>query len=199
MEVNEISKLMQLYMLQSQNLSDNTSSILFEVLLKSIMDEQKNCNNAQSAYSETYDMPQNTEGISSTINNAISKASKKYGIDQDLIKSVIKQESGFNPNARSSAGAEGLMQLMPKTSESLGVENPFNVLENIDGGTRYLKSLINSFNGDTKLALAAYNGGIGRMNRLGVDTDEEINRMPAETQNYVNKVVKNYQAYKESK
>lgn len=142
----------------------------------------------------------NTKKVQSTsqsnIDKAIESASKKFGIDEDLIRAVIKQESGFNQYALSSAGAQGLMQLMPATADSLGVENPFNALDNISGGTRYLRSLMEAFDGNTQLALAAYNGGIGRMNKLGVDTTEEIAKMPSETRQYVAKVISNYNKYK---
>jgi len=84
------------------------------------------------------------------------------------------------------------MQLMPSTASSLGVNNPFDALENVDGGTRYLKKLIDGFDGNVELALSAYNGGIGRMNRLGVDSKDKINRMPSETQRYVEKVMNTY-------
>jgi soluble lytic murein transglycosylase-like protein len=131
-----------------------------------------------------------------SISNAIEDAANKYGVDKDLIRAVIKQESSFNPDAVSSTGAIGLMQLMPSTAKSLGVDNPFNVLENINGGTQYLRSLLNSFNGNTELALAAYNGGIGRMNRLGIDTVKEISMMPEETKNYIDKVMSNYETFK---
>jgi soluble lytic murein transglycosylase-like protein len=132
---------------------------------------------------------------SQDIEKAIDAASEKYGVDKDFIKAVIKQESGFHQNAVSSAGAVGLMRLMPSTAKSLGV-NPYNPIDNIDGGTKYLRNLLNAFNGNKKLALAAYNGGISRMNRLGVDTTEEISKMPKETRNYVANVIKIYETNK---
>jgi soluble lytic murein transglycosylase-like protein len=178
---------------------------LFELVLQSLIE-------SAAAGNDTYIDPEalntannavNTGSMSSyagdaDIESAIESSSERYGVDDDLIKSEIKQESGFNQYAVSKAGAQGLMQLMPKTAESLGVDNPFDVLENIDGGTRYLRNLLDAFGGDKKLALAAYNGGIGRMQRLGVDTENEIDRMPKETQNYVEKVIANYQKYKSS-
>lgn len=136
-----------------------------------------------------------TSGSSSDIEAAVQEAAQKYGIDASFIKAIIHQESGFNPNAVSGAGAEGLMQLMPGTAKAMGVGNPFDVMQNVDGGTKYIKSLIDAFKGNKELALSAYNGGIGRMNKRGVDTVEEISKMPGETQSYVDKVMKAYKSY----
>jgi soluble lytic murein transglycosylase-like protein len=149
--------------------------------------QQKDQSNTLTSSSDT---------SSESIEVAIQAAAKKYGVDEDFIKAMIKQESSFKTDAVSKAGAIGLMQLMPKTAESLGVNNPFNVMENVDGGTKYIKKLMDSFGGSKELALSAYNGGISRMNRRGVDTTEEIANMPKETQNYVNKVMKAYESYK---
>jgi soluble lytic murein transglycosylase-like protein len=208
LDTNQISKLIQAYSLKSINSSsessDSTTSLLFELLLQSLEESGAEQGSISRQDSSGYS-PSNSKGarsvnqsgdISGDILNAIELSSRKYGEDDSLIESVIEQESDFNPDAVSSAGAQGLMQLMPGTARSLGVDNPFDVLENIDGGTRYIKTLLDAFNGDKKLALAAYNGGIGRMNKLGVDTDEEISKMPSETQNYVTRVLRNYEKYK---
>ena len=126
------------------------------------------------------------------IDNAINSSSKKYGIDENLIRAIIKVESNFNPNCVSKAGAKGLMQLMPENCRDLNVSDPFNIEQNIDGGTRHIKEYLDKYNGDVEMALMAYNGGPTRMARRGVKSIEDIYKMPKETQNYVPKVMKYY-------
>jgi soluble lytic murein transglycosylase-like protein len=89
----------------------------------------------------------------------IDNAAKRYGVDKALIRAVIHAESSFNPTAVSRQGAQGLMQLMPATADDLGVADPFNATENINGGTQYLAQLLKQFDGDSRLATAAFNAG----------------------------------------
>ncbi|MHC1684496.1 MAG: lytic transglycosylase domain-containing protein [Clostridiaceae bacterium] len=125
------------------------------------------------------------------IDKAITNACKKYNMDPNFIRAVIKQESSFNPNAVSGAGAMGLMQLMPATARGLGVTNAFDINQNVDAGTRYLKQKLDMY-GDVRLALAAYNAGSGTMQNRGVKTVDDLYKMPEETRNYVSKIMKNY-------
>ena len=113
----------------------------------------------------------------------INAAAQKYGLDPALLKALIRQESNFNPNARSPAGAAGLTQLMPGTAASLGVSNPLDPRQAIDGGAKYLSQQLKAFGGDVRKALAAYNAGPGAVQRHG--------GIPpyAETQNYVRAVM----------
>lgn len=138
------------------------------------------------------DIDTSTKSSNLTIEEAVNNASRKYGVDRDLIMAVIKQESSFNPNATSHAGAQGLMQLMPGTARELGVTNSYDIEQNIDGGTRYLKSMLEMHGNSKQLALAAYNAGPGTLKKRGVDTVEEISKLPSETRNYVQKVMKYY-------
>lgn len=118
----------------------------------------------------------------------IQSASQKYGVDAKLVESVIQAESNFNPSAVSSAGAEGLMQLMPATAQELGVSNSLDPEQNVDGGVKLLRSLLNSYDGNVSLALAAYNAGPGAVNKYGGIPPYK------ETQSYVQKILANYKS-----
>lgn len=126
------------------------------------------------------------------IEEIVEKASKKFSIDKDLIMAVIKQESDFNPTVTSTAGAMGLMQLMPDTAKYLGVSDPYDIEQNINGGTKYLRELLDVYGDRKELALAAYNAGPGTLQNRGVKEASQIERLPYETRDYVNKVMKYY-------
>ena len=114
----------------------------------------------------------------------ITAAAKKHGIDPALLAGLVKQESGFNPNAGSPAGARGLTQLMPGTAAGLGVSNVLDPAQSLDGGAKYLRQQLDAFGGDVTRALAAYNAGPGAVQRY------------AETQNYVRIVQANAAQYR---
>ena len=119
----------------------------------------------------------------------IKTCAGKYGVSPSLIKAVIQAESGYNPKAVSRAGASGLMQLMPGTARSLKVSNSFDPKDNVEGGVKYLRFLLDTFRGDVSLALAAYNAGLNKVAKFG--------GIPpyTETQNYVNRVLSYMQSY----
>ncbi len=126
--------------------------------------------------------PEEFEGI-------ISSCSREFGVDKSLVKAVIHAESGYNPNAVSRKGATGLMQLMPSTAQGLKVADSFNPEDNIRGGVRYLRFLLDTFKGDVSLALAAYNAGLTKVAKYGGIPPYE------ETRNYVSKVLGYQKSY----
>jgi soluble lytic murein transglycosylase-like protein len=142
-------------------------------------------------------VPEKTEPVASTekhskstILDLIKRAAKAHGLDPALVRAVVKTESNYDPSAVSHAGAMGLMQLMPSTAEDLGVKNPYDPVENITGGVRYLKQLLDRYSGNVKKALAAYNWGPGNLERYG-----NRGNMPRETRNYLRIVTDRYKQY----
>jgi soluble lytic murein transglycosylase-like protein len=130
--------------------------------------------------------PRGTPFTQEQIDAAIEQAAARHNVDPSLVRAVIKVESNFNPNAVSRKGAMGLMQLMPQTARSLNVTNPFDPQQNVDAGVRHLKQLMESYGGDVKLSLAAYNAGAGAVARsAGVPRFSE-------TRNYVNRITQLY-------
>jgi hypothetical protein len=120
------------------------------------------------------------------IDAAIEQAAARHNVDPSLVRSVVKVESNFNPNAVSRKGAMGLMQLMPSTARSLNVSNPFDPAQNVDAGVRHLRKLLDSYGGNVRLSLAAYNAGSGAVARsAGVPHFRE-------TQNYVRRITNLY-------
>ena len=126
----------------------------------------------------------------SNVEEIIEKYANKYNIDSDFIKAIIKQESNFNSNATSKKGAMGLMQLMPKTAQSLGVVDAYNPNQNIEGGVKYLRGLLDRFDNNNELALAAYNAGPTAVKKYGGVPPYK------ETQNYVNSIMSAYEQLK---
>ncbi len=138
-------------------------------------------------------------GSASQYESLVHEASAKYGVDPSLVKAVMQAESSFQADAVSPSGAKGLMQLMDGTAAGLGVTNPFDPGQNIDGGTRFLSYLLNKYEGNPATALAAYNAGPGTIDRLGIKSDADLNanymQLPLETQNYVRKVLQYQNVY----
>ncbi|MBP1992828.1 lytic transglycosylase domain-containing protein [Paenibacillus eucommiae] len=136
---------------------------------------------------------------STDYDSLIDQASSRFGVDVSLIKAVINQESSFDSQAVSSAGAKGLMQLMDGTARGLGVTDSFDAQQNVQGGTQYLANLLNKYGGNEGIALAAYNAGPGRVDRLGIRNEEDLQQklhlLPKETQAYISKVLGLKQIY----
>jgi soluble lytic murein transglycosylase-like protein len=141
---------------------------------------------------EVTPIPNTTHSTAATgtqwLDPIITRASDRYGVDAGLIKAVIKAESNFNTNAVSSAGARGLMQLMPGTARSLGVSDSFDPEQNVMAGTRFLRDLLNRYKGDLDSTLAAYNWGPGNV-------DKRSGHLPRETRDYLSRVKQLYASY----
>jgi len=154
---------------------------------QSILDSKLNMPQTQNSQNKVFS-PLSADRME--IEGLIEKYSARNGLDKDFVKALVKQESGFNPKATSKCGAMGLMQLMPGTAQGIGVTNPYDAEQNIAGGTKYLRSMIDRFEGNEKLALAAYNAGPNAVKKYGGIPPYQ------ETQNYVKNVMSMYQGYK---
>ncbi|MDO5518687.1 MAG: lytic transglycosylase domain-containing protein [Clostridium sp.] len=152
-------------------------------------------NGSNVSYSSSGYTPSNASKAElEKIYSAVKKASKEYGVDENLIYAIIKQESDFDSTCTSGVGAAGLMQIMPANFSHLGISDAYDVDQNVDGGTKLLKEYLNQYGGDVQMALMAYNGGPGTMQRRGVSSSGDLYKMPSETQNYVPKVMGYYQS-----
>jgi hypothetical protein len=158
------------------------------ILSQALVEEEDFClplplSSNQSPSPPSIEIPQMSNNLQQHMNlePIVEEASRKYDVDRDLIKAVIEVESAGNPLAISHAGAQGLMQLMPGTAADMDVANPFDPVQNVMGGTRYLRQLLDRYQGNVRLALSAYNWGMGNLER-------RPEAMPKETRNYIAKV-----------
>ncbi len=160
------------------------NGVSFESLVNSLAEEKRFQGPSSSSSASTW------KGDSKDFDGMIADASKKHGVDESLIRAVIRQESAYNPKATSHCGAMGLMQLMPDTAKELGCADAYDPYQNIMGGTKYLKQLLERFDGNMTKAIAGYNAGPGAVEQYG--------GLPPyrETQDYVTKVLDNYRHYK---
>jgi soluble lytic murein transglycosylase-like protein len=203
-----LSQLLQLQISGKLNLSSNVSAISsndtsdtsFNDLLQSLLSQSlqiqpastDQTNAAFALLASNHFYPPALSGPSS-YDPLIQQASTQYGVNSSLIKAVVDAESSFQNHVVSSAGAKGLMQLMDDTAKGLGVTDSFDPQQNIQAGTRYLSDLLKNYNGSESMALAAYNGGSGRLARLGITNEQQLyekyDQLPQETQKYVQKVL----------
>jgi soluble lytic murein transglycosylase-like protein len=189
--------------------SDNKADTSFDDILKNLLGQQSAAALPSNDFnSNAFNSPFASGSLGfyppslsspSAYDPLIDQASKQYGVESSLIKAVIDAESSFKNHEVSSAGAKGLMQLMDDTGRGLGVTDPFDPQQNIQAGTHFLADLLKSYNGSESMALAAYNGGPGRLTNLGITNEKQLiakyNQLPQETQKYVHKVLQLKQDY----
>jgi soluble lytic murein transglycosylase len=138
-------------------------------------------------------MKEHSEGSAATVHELICRYASRFHLEEALLRAVIKVESDFNPRAVSCKGAQGIMQLIPETAQDMRVENPFDIEENIRGGSHYLRLMLDRFNGNLQLALAAYNAGPDVIRRFGGVPPFQ------ETRSYVERVMHYLRLYRQDK
>lgn len=159
--------------------------MMIQTLIK-LLEKTLAAKGLDSDLSELYGTGSSSQSSNSSFESLIDRASQKYGVDADLVKAVIQNESAYDAQAISSAGAMGLMQLMPATAANLGVEDPMDPAQNIEGGVKLLRELLNQFSGNLTNTLAAYNAGPGAVQQYGGVPPYQ------ETQTYVKRVLSTY-------
>lgn len=173
----------------SSSSSSEVQMVMMQALIK-LLEKALSTKGSDNDLSELFGSSSSKGSTSSSsqsgFESLIQKASQKYNVDADLVKAVIQNESDYDADAVSSAGALGLMQLMPATAESLGVDNPLDPAQNIEGGVKLLRELLNQFGGNITNTLAAYNAGAGAVMQYGGIPPYQ------ETQTYVNRVLSTY-------
>lgn len=195
LEIQSLQKMTQQMTFTANNYASSPFSLILQQLSQAAFSDERI--NGQNGLPNSFglsspplaSLPNNVAASTSApaeVDQIIQQVSAKYHVEASLIRSIVQHESGFNPLSKSAAGAMGLMQLMPATARGLGVKNPYNAQENIEGGVKYFKQLLDQYGGDEKMALAAYNAGPGNVAKYG--------RIPpfSETQNYVKKVMNTY-------
>lgn len=174
-----------------QSIMQNLMLSLIDKLLKRLESKTQKSSGVATTSTQSVSTGSTGQAVTGDFSSLINQASQKHNVDPGLVQAVIKAESNFNPNAVSSAGAQGLMQLMPATARGLGVTNSLDPAQNIDGGVRFLSQLLSHYNGNVRLAVAAYNAGPGAVDRY--------NGVPPykETQTYVTRVLGYYNSSNE--
>lgn len=190
-EANELARLANLQLLQGLFDPDQKTSVDSLSLLLRMVASQFEMSSAVSQKLDVYasvsqayqsSLPASAQNSREQVEKLIDGVAQEVGLAPALIRSVVRTESNFSPDAVSSTGAQGLMQLMPETARELEVADSFDPQQNLLGGSRYLKQLLNKYEGDLDHALAAYNWGQGNVDRKG------LGQMPQETRDYLVKV-----------
>lgn len=203
MNVDQLKAMLELRAFQNFNAAPSTSNsnIFQDILNELLTDEEVSAlsmpvsgkTSSSFSFPSPVSLPQlslikNDTATNGKIDDIIKKAAQLYQIPEKLIRSVIQHESNFNPNAVSRSGASGLMQLMPSTARSMGAENIFDPEQNILAGSKYLRNLMDKYDGNIGLTLAAYNAGPGNVDKFGGIPPFK------ETMNYVKKVTSSFYA-----